>query len=123
MMITVPVPAYQGVLLDWAAGEDGAPSYRLLLAHRDRDLDVVLAETPDESAAADEWAAWAAWLGLPRLAVDGSGRGRHGGRRAPRRRAGSAPRRVVGQPAPSAFPRPPQDRRRRARCGRFRRGA
>jgi hypothetical protein len=68
MRISVPVPAYQGVLLDWAAGEDGAPRYRLLLAHRDRDLDVVLAETPDESAATEEWAAWAAWLGLPRLA-------------------------------------------------------
>lgn len=68
MRISVPVPAYQGVLLDWAAGEDGAPRYRLLLVHRDRDLDVVLAETPDDSAAADEWTAWAAWLGLPRLA-------------------------------------------------------
>jgi len=123
MRISVPVPAYQGVLLDWSAGDDGAPRYRLLLAHRDRDLDVVLAETPDASAAADDWAAWAAWLGLPRLASTEADDRRHGGRRAPGRRAGPAPRRFVGQPAPSAFPRPPQGRRRRAPCGRFRRRA
>ncbi len=68
MRISVPVPAYQGVLLDLATGEDGAPRYRLLLAHQDRDLDVVLAETADEGAAAADWADWAEWLGLPRLA-------------------------------------------------------
>lgn len=68
MRISVPVPAYQGVLLDLATGPDGVPSYRLLLAHRDRDLDVVLGETPDGWAAASDWAAWADWLGLPRLA-------------------------------------------------------
>lgn len=68
MRISVPVPAYQGVLLDLATGPDGVPSYRLLLAHRDRDLDVLLGETPDGWAAAANWAAWADWLGLPRIA-------------------------------------------------------
>lgn len=69
MRISVPVPAYRGVLLDLATGEDGAPCWRLLLAHRDRDLDVVLAETADEKVAAADWAEWANWLGLPRLAA------------------------------------------------------
>lgn len=72
MRISVPVPSYRGVLLDRAAGEDGAPRWRLLLAHRDRDLDVVLDETADEGAAAAGWADWAAWFGLPRLAPAGT---------------------------------------------------
>lgn len=70
MKIAVPVPAYRGVLLDVSAGEAGAPCYRLLLAHRDRDLDVVLAETEDSAAAMADWKYWAAWLDLPRLAVE-----------------------------------------------------
>lgn len=70
MKIAVPVPAYRGVLLDVAAGEAGAPCYRLLLAHRDRDLDVVLGETGDSTAAAADWKYWAAWLDLPRLAAE-----------------------------------------------------
>lgn len=94
MKIMVPVPAYRGVLLDVAAGEAGAPRYRLLLAHRDRDLDVVLGETGDSLAAAADWKDWAAWLDLPRLAaengdfaeVDASA----GGAAAPERRGGSS---------------------------------
>ncbi len=69
MKITVPVPAYRGVLLDVATGEAGAPCYRLLLAHRDRDLDVVLGETGDSAAAAADWKYWAAGLELPRRAA------------------------------------------------------
>ncbi|MGJ0506700.1 MAG: DUF6101 family protein [Methylocystis sp.] len=68
MRISVPVPAYQGVLLDLVAAETGEPCYRLSLAHRDRDLDVVLAEVEDEDIATGAWADWADWLGLPRLA-------------------------------------------------------
>jgi hypothetical protein len=67
MMIAVPVPAYCGVALDVSEGRDGAPCYRLSLAHRDADLDVLLAETQDGGAAAAEWKYWAAWLGLPRV--------------------------------------------------------
>lgn len=70
MMITVPAPAYHGVALDVRAGGDGAPCYRLSLAHRDADLDVVLAETTDGGDAAAEWRYWAAFLGLPRLTVE-----------------------------------------------------
>lgn len=70
MRISVPVPAYRGVLLDVVAGQDGAPCYRLLLAHRDCDLDVVLVETQDSGAAAADWRYWSAWLSLPRLAAE-----------------------------------------------------
>lgn len=70
MMIAVPVPAYHGVALDVREGRDGAPCYRLSLAHRDADLDIVLAETQDGGEAAAEWKYWAAFLGLPRLALE-----------------------------------------------------
>lgn len=67
MMISVPVPAYKGVVLQVVAGEDGAPRYRLLLSHRDRDLDVLLVETQDSCDAAADWKFWSSWLGLPRI--------------------------------------------------------
>jgi hypothetical protein len=70
MMISVPVPAYDGVALDVVEGRDGAPCYRLSLAHRDRDLDVVLAETQDSGDAAADWKYWASYLGLPRLSTE-----------------------------------------------------
>ncbi len=70
MMISVPVPAYDGVALDVVEGRDGAPCYRLSLAHRDRDLDVVLGETQDSGDAAADWKYWASWLGLPRLSTE-----------------------------------------------------
>ncbi|HEY8162992.1 MAG: DUF6101 family protein [Methylocystis sp.] len=69
MMIAVPAPAYYGVSLDVAEGQDGAPCYRLSLIHRDHDLDVVLAETQDSVDAAVDWKYWSNWLGLPRLAA------------------------------------------------------
>jgi hypothetical protein len=94
MMITVPVPAYHGVALDVLEGQDGAPCYRLSLAHRDRDLDVVLMETQNSGDAAADWKYWASFLGLPRLsaengeleAVDAAGGSLLGH---PRRRAGT----------------------------------
>lgn len=68
MVITVPTSAYRGVALDVRAAGDGGASYRLSLAHRDPDLDVVLAETRDSGAAAADWRYWASFLDLPRLA-------------------------------------------------------
>jgi hypothetical protein len=65
----VPVPAYRGVVLDVVEGSDGAPCYRLLLAHADRDLDVVLEETGDAAVAAADLQDWASWLGVPLLAA------------------------------------------------------
>jgi hypothetical protein len=73
MMISVPVPAYAGVALDVVEGPDGGPAYRLSLAHRDGDLDVVLAETRDSGAAVADWKYWASYLGLPRLAEEADG--------------------------------------------------
>ncbi len=70
MRISVPIPAYLGVLLAISEGEDGAPRYRLSLAHPDRDLDVILAEMQDSAAAAADWKFWSAWLGLPRLTAE-----------------------------------------------------
>lgn len=96
MRITVPVPAYRGVLLEVAAGAAGAPRYRLLLAHRDRDLDVVLGETQDSAAAAADWKYWAAWLDLPRLAAESEDAAKAGAREIappPRRGASSVRRR------------------------------
>jgi hypothetical protein len=94
MMITVPVPAYYGVALDVMEGDDGAPCYRLSLAHRDRDLDVVLTETQNSADAASDWNYWARYLGLPRLSagngkleVVDSARGSRSGQ--PRRRGGT----------------------------------
>jgi hypothetical protein len=74
MMISVPLPAYKGVALDVVAGDDGAPRYRLSLAHRDGDLDVLLAETQDSCDAAADWKFWSSWLSLPRIeAANGDG--------------------------------------------------
>lgn len=70
MMISVPVPAYRGVALDVSEGRDGAPCYRLSIAHRDADLDVLLVETRDGGIAAAEWKHWAAWLDLPRVTLE-----------------------------------------------------
>ncbi|PPD46161.1 MAG: hypothetical protein CTY15_01955 [Methylocystis sp.] len=73
MMISVPVDAYRGVVLEVVEGREGAPAYRLSLAHRDRDLAVDLGENADIGAAAADWKAWAAFFGLPRLAVSDEG--------------------------------------------------
>lgn len=68
MRIQIPVPAYRGVFLDVVEGADGAPCYRLLLAHMDRDLDVLLEETGEWVAAEARARDWSAWLDLPLLA-------------------------------------------------------
>ncbi len=68
MFISVPVAAYRGVALDIEPTGDGGASYRLSLAHRDPDLDVVLTETEDGGAVSADWKYWASYLDLPRLA-------------------------------------------------------
>jgi len=95
MVISVPTAAYRGVALDVRSAGDGGASYRLSLAHRDPDLDVVLAETRDSGAAAADWRYWASFLDLPRLAgADGEmnalerPRENAGGPLAPQRRQG-----------------------------------
>lgn len=68
MFISVPVAAYRGVALDVRPSGNGGASYRLSLAHRDPDLDIVLTETEDAGAVPAEWTHWASTLELPRLA-------------------------------------------------------
>jgi hypothetical protein len=71
MRILAPVAAYRGVALVVESAEDGGVAYRLSLAHADPDFDVVLAETPDSRAVAEDWSFWAEYLDLPRLAEEG----------------------------------------------------
>jgi hypothetical protein len=67
MMIRVPVSTYRGVALAIRANADGGAHYCLSLAHRDPDLDIVLAETQDGGAIAADWKYWSSTLNLPRL--------------------------------------------------------
>jgi hypothetical protein len=95
MMIAVPVAAYRGVALAVQAATNGAAAYKLSLAHPDPDLDVVLAETCDSSAAAADWRYWSSYLDLPRLAGGAAERDDLGGAqglagRAPLRRRRNA---------------------------------
>jgi hypothetical protein len=69
MMIAAPVEAYRGVGLVTLSDPQGDILYRVILVHRDADLDIVLGETRDTAEAQDDWRAWAAWFGLTRLAV------------------------------------------------------
>ncbi len=70
MKIRVPVSFYRGVALEVRATAGGGVAYLITLAHRDADLDILLAEVKDGAAVATEWKYWANWLGLPRLAID-----------------------------------------------------
>lgn len=67
MMIAVPITAYRGVALAVEPAAGGGACYRLSLAHRDPDLDVILAETPNAGGVAADWNYWASVLDLPRL--------------------------------------------------------
>ncbi len=69
MLIRVPVSSYKGVALDVEAVHTGIVAYRLALAHDDPDLDILLTETQDPTAAAAEWKYWSSFLALPRLAA------------------------------------------------------
>jgi hypothetical protein len=64
MRIAVPVAAYQGVairLVETAEGED----VEVVLAHRDRDLDVILYAADHADDIIAEWQLWAQRLALP----------------------------------------------------------
>ncbi len=71
MTIGVPFAAYQGVALAVEAEpSSGVAAYRLSLSHPDPDLEVLLCETKDSSAAAADWKYWSFFLDLPRLASE-----------------------------------------------------
>lgn len=69
MMIAAPVEAYRGVGLVACADMRDEMLYRLILVHRDADLDILLAETRDSADAQAAWEEWAAWFDLSRLAI------------------------------------------------------
>lgn len=69
MMIAAPVEAYRGVGLDAQTDANGDILYRLMLVHRDADLDIVLAETHDSNEAQAQWMEWSMWFDLTRLAI------------------------------------------------------
>jgi hypothetical protein len=71
MTIGVPFAAYQGVALAVEPEpSSGVAAYRLSLAHADPDLEVLLCETKDSTAAAADWKYWSFFLDLPRLACE-----------------------------------------------------
>ena len=69
MMIAAPVEAYRGVGLDAQTDANGDVLYRLMLVHRDADLDIVLAETHGSNEAQAQWMEWSMWFDLTRLAI------------------------------------------------------
>ena len=71
MAVNLPVAAYRGVALSVEPEPaSGAAAYRLRLSHADPDLEVLLSETKDSSAAAADWKYWSFFLDLPRLASE-----------------------------------------------------
>ena len=69
MMIAAPVEAYRGVGLVTQIDLQGKLLNRVVLIHRDADLDIVLGETRHSDEAEGAWVEWAAWFGLARLAM------------------------------------------------------
>jgi hypothetical protein len=68
MKIALPVASYRGVALRIVPGVgEGEDRMKILLAHRDRALDVMLFETEDDCDVIAEWRLWASTLGLPLL--------------------------------------------------------
>ena len=66
MRVGIAASSYAGVALALSLDAGGSPKYRILLAHRDADLSVVLHECDGEDSVA-EWKSWARYFALPRL--------------------------------------------------------
>ena len=69
MMIAAPVEAYRGVSLVDATDASGEILYRVMLVHRDADLDIFLGDFRDRAEGLAAWSDWAAWFDLTRLAM------------------------------------------------------
>jgi len=74
MHLTIAPNAYRGVLLRLTGASEYKFRYEVLLAHRDPDLNIVLAEADDDSDIQAEWRLWARFLGLPTLVERQDGR-------------------------------------------------
>jgi hypothetical protein len=92
MRVNVPLSAYTGVALSVETHCDGSVSYRLMLAHRDADLNAVLFETDDDTNIVALWRAFARDLGLPGLVETAPGQFERAdaGRHQPMRRRNAA---------------------------------
>lgn len=66
MRLSVPVSAYQGVVLGLLEGRQGT-IYRVSLLHADPDLTVVLDESYAESDISAQWRSWASYFSSPAL--------------------------------------------------------
>jgi len=68
MTLTVPVATYRGVAVDVAVSDAAeVEAVRIVLAHHQRELDVVLFEAADDTEVVAEWRAWAKRLAVPML--------------------------------------------------------
>lgn len=65
MRIAVPTRIYQGVVLSLVPTASGRLVHKIVLRHRDIELDVELTETFDESEALVMWRGWGRYLGQP----------------------------------------------------------
>ncbi|MCI4677687.1 DUF6101 family protein [Rhodoblastus acidophilus] len=72
MRLSVPVRSFRGVVLALHQSARGL-LYRVILAHADPELDLVLAEAENEKDIAPDWLAWAQFFRLPRLARSAQG--------------------------------------------------
>ncbi len=75
MRLRVPMDSFRGVAVKLIAGlTEGEDRIAIILAHRDRALDVTLYEAEDDTDVVAEWRRWGATLGLPLLVEDFEGR-------------------------------------------------
>jgi hypothetical protein len=72
MRIAVPLARYRGVAVR-VRGEAGVERVEVVLAHPDRDLDVVLYAADHGDDVVAEWQSWSGRLNLPLLIEDPSG--------------------------------------------------
>lgn len=91
MRIVAPLSSFSGVAMRVAPGDKPeADRVEVVLAHRDRALDVPLATEPHDGDALAEWRSWGRALALPLLIED-----LDGVRRAPKTRLGAL---EIGRP-------------------------
>lgn len=75
MNLRLPMNSFRGVAVRLLPGmEDSADRIAIILAHRDRALDVTLYEADHDADVVAEWQQWAATLGLPLLIEELDGR-------------------------------------------------
>jgi hypothetical protein len=72
MRVGVPASAYLGVALSLTAEADQDPTYKVRLAHSDRELDIELVVSASPEALED-WTYWSDYFARPKLVEDHNG--------------------------------------------------